>query len=133
MAQRRLFFGNERGEGKLGCTVTLLLLVTFVYLSIKTVPIYLAKVEFDEGMSRIASQAGSTNMPSKAIAERVKALAKSGEFEVDPEDIRVTRSTSFQTVPEIKIDVDFQRRLELPGYVYVFRFNSKVSSMIGRL
>lgn len=133
MAKRRLSFGNERGEGKLGCLVTSLLLAAFVYIGIKAIPVYLDKIEFDEGMSRIASQAGATNMASKTIAERVKALARSSEFDVQPEDIRVLRSPSFKVVPEIKIDVDYRRKLDLPGYVWVFEFNTKVSSMVGRL
>ncbi len=124
---------SERGAGRIGCLVSLVLILVFLFLSFKVAPVYLDKLDFEDGLARIASRAGVESWPPKTVKERVIDLARSKDFEVTPEDVQVTAPLRFQPVPEIKIDVRYRRQVELPGYVHVFHFESKASSFVGRL
>jgi hypothetical protein len=124
---------GERGEGKFGCFLTLLLIIAFVYIGIQALPVYLDRMDFEEGMARLASQSGVSNWNNQQIVDRIKALARSEDFSVEVEKIEIRRTTGFQAVPEIKIRVDYWREVEFPGYIHTFRFTSEVSSIIGRL
>ncbi len=126
-------FSSQKGEGKVGCLLFLLLLACFVFLSVRTVPVYLDKMDFEESMARIASQAGVDNWPDAVIVERVRASARANGFEVKLEDIKVVRAQKYTPVPEIRIEVDYRRPVALPGYTHMFSFQSRVSSFVGRL
>lgn len=124
---------GERGEGRFGCLLFLLLLVGFVYVTTKAVPVYLDKIEFEEGVARIASQAGVGNWPDGRIITRVKMLAAAKNFQVAVDNIQIRRPARFQPAGEIRISVGFAREVEFPGYVHRFRFRSDFSSLVGGL
>jgi hypothetical protein len=124
---------RSEGEGRLGCLVVVLLLTGFVYLAFLSVPVYLDKMNFEEDLGRIASQAGAQNWSNQAIEERVMSLARAREFQVSPEDIRVQRNLPFQEARSLRLEVNFRRAIDFPGYSHTFEFNSKASSFIGRL
>ncbi len=124
---------GQRGEGKFGCLVVLLLLAIFVFICLKTVPVYLDKLDFEDGLSRIASRAGAEAAKPKLVVERVLALAAGKEFEVTEDDVTVQQIAKFGPAPEIKISVTFRRTVKFPGFDYTFHFESTVSSFVGRL
>ncbi|MFQ5738925.1 MAG: hypothetical protein ACE5JX_07905 [Acidobacteriota bacterium] len=124
---------KERGEGKLGCLVLLILMVSFAYICIQTVPVYLDKINFEEGLARMVSKAGVNNWPNTTITAHINALARVKDFEITPYDVTITRPERFQVNPEIRIEVNYRRPVEFPGYTYTFHFRSKVSSFVGRL
>ncbi len=124
---------GERGEGKLGCLIVLALLAIFVFISLKTVPVYLDKLEFEDELARVASRAGVEAAETTAVEKKVLAVAASKEFEVTPDDVSVIRTAKFGP-SEIRIRVLYRRKVNFVGDLnYVFRFESKVSSFVGRL
>jgi len=124
---------NNRGEGRLGCLIFLLLFATFVLVAIKTGPVYLDKVNFDDGLARLVSRAGVDNWPTESVIQRTLVLAESHSFECKREDILVTRPGRFQTVAEIRIRVTFRRVVVFTGYTHTFHFETRASSFVGRL
>lgn len=110
-----------------------LLTAVFLFISFKTLPVYLAKLNFEDGLARIASRAGVESATDAVIQTRVQALADGSNFEVTPEDVTIQRTSKFSSTPEITIRVVFRRKVEFPGYTHVFHFESKVSSFVGRL
>lgn len=124
---------GERGKGRLGCLFSLLLLAVFTLAGTRVIPMLIDRVNFDEGMARIASLSGVNNWGTPQIRTQVTALAKVQDFLINEGDIVVTRTPSLAPVPEIRIDVRYRRPLELFGYVYVFEFQGRYSSFVGRL
>lgn len=131
--RRLLMLKGERGEGKLGCLVVLLLLGVFVFISAKTVPVYLDKLEFEDELARVASKAGVDASETKAVEKKVLAVAASKDFDATPDDVTVVRVAKFGP-SEIRIRVLYRRKVNFVGDLnYVFHFESKVSSFVGRL
>lgn len=111
----------------------LALAVSAIYVFVRVAPVYVAKVEFEEYLSRIASKAGAQNWPDYAIKNEITRLANEQGFQIRPDDIRITRSSPLSSVPKITIEVNYQRVLKFPGYVHSFDFSASRSTIIGRL
>lgn len=124
---------RSEGEGRAGCLLVALLMVAFVYLAFLSVPVYLDKMDFEEDLGRIASRAGAENWSNQVIEEKVLSLARVRDFQVLPEDIRVQRNLPFQEARSLRLEVNFRRVIDFPGYSHSFEFNSKAASFIGRL
>lgn len=132
-SERVFRFGSQRGESRFGCIVSALLILVFVFVCYKVFPVYLDKVDFEDNLARLASRAGVENWDVETVEKRVLALARTKDFESTRDDVEVQRPLRFQPVPEIKITVRYRRTVEFPGYTYVFHFESRVSSFVGRL
>ena len=128
-----LFKKNEKGEGRLGCLVFILLFSVFVLVALKTGPVYLDKVNFDDGLARLAARAGVENWPSESVIQRTLVLAESYSFDCKRDDINVTRPGRFQAVKEIRIRVTFRRTIVFPAFQHTFHFETRASSFVGRL
>lgn len=102
-------------------------------VGLKTGPVYLDKVNFDDSLSRLVARAGVENWRTEGVIQRTLVLAESYSFDCKREDITVTRPGRFQTVHEIRIRVNFRRSITFPGYKYTFHFETRASSFVGRL
>ena len=106
---------SQRGEGKLGCLVTLLVVGTLTALLIKVAPVYYANMELVDK----ADFAGS--MASRAPAEQVESevLAKAREFDIPealkPGAIKVTKSAAGDT-GTCTIVLKYTRKVDLYGF-----------------
>lgn len=124
---------SEKGEGKLGCLVIVLILFSLVYLAIKIAPVYIDRIEFEEELSRIASRAGAETWSEYFVKEQVVNSAKERQFDLRPADIEVSRGTRFQPTPRVTIRAKYKRVVEFPGYIHTFEFESEGEGLIGRL
>ena len=64
---------NQRGEGKLGCIISLLIMGILVAISIKAVPVYYGNSELIDACDFIASSAA--NKPIETLEREVKQKA----------------------------------------------------------
>ncbi len=128
-----MVFGLKRGSGRFGCFVSILLIAVFAFLGMKIFPVYLDKVDFEDGLARLAAKAGVENWDAETVRVRAIGLARTKHFETTREDVTVQRPLRFEPVPEIKIDIRYRRTVDFPGYSHVFEFESRVSSFVGRL
>lgn len=62
---------RQRGEGKIGCTVTLLALALLAALAIKVVPVYYAQNQIYDIVDRKADQAAGKN--AESIEKEIRA------------------------------------------------------------
>jgi len=69
---------NERGEGKIGCVVTLLVLIIVGAVALKVVPVLYANNSLVNAAEDLGSRAGI--MPVAALEQQLKA--KAGELEI---------------------------------------------------
>ena len=66
---------RERGEGKIGCILSLLLLIAGVAAGIRVVPVYYTNNNFEEFVGDLAGQAGFKPLPQVEAELRSKADA----------------------------------------------------------
>ena len=68
----------QRGEGKVGCAVSLLLLVVTLGLAVKIVPVYYANDQFIDAAKELAGQAGT--MPPETLEKTLRNKATAFEI-----------------------------------------------------
>ena len=125
---------GQRGEGKVGCLVMIAIAIVAGFVFYKTAPVYLDKMDYEDELTRIASEGGARNWAPELVLERVVELSKAKEFEVQKDQIRVVKTGGNRPGGELRIDVPYQRTVDFSGYyTYTFRFHSKISSFVGAL
>jgi hypothetical protein len=125
---------GQRGEGKVGCLIMIAIAVVVGFILAKTIPVYLDKLDFEDQLEKVASEAGARNYPVETIQERVIELCKVKEFDASKEDIHVEKTGGNRPGGEVRIDIKYQRTVDYSGYyTYTFQFHSRVSSFVGAL
>ena len=124
---------NSRGEGRAGCLFVLLLTVAFVWVCIQVIPVYIAKIDFEEDLGRIVARAGADGWDNEYLLEQVEEAARLRGFQLDEERTRVERTSPFSARPRIKIDVVYRTTAEFPFYTHEFTFEASATSIVGRL
>jgi len=64
---------NERGEGKIGCMLTLLVLIMAVAAALKLVPVFYSNSSLADAAGDIAGEAGLYPVPALVVKLRSKA------------------------------------------------------------
>jgi uncharacterized protein YxjI len=102
---------NQKGEGRLGCVVGLLLLAGALFFAYKMIPV---KIQASEMRDAVQDASRSASGKSQATI-RKELFARSQELEVPIEegDIIITRRADF-----IRIEVEYDVDVEFPGYVW---------------
>jgi hypothetical protein len=122
---------SQAGEGKLGCLVTIVLLAAFGLICFRTIPVYLDKLDFEDQLERIVSEAGSRGWDPDVVRAQVADLIKNKEFQATPEDLQVMRGAG--RGGDFRINVTYSRTVNFVGYEHTFRFRSEVKSFVGTL
>jgi hypothetical protein len=122
-------FGNQKGEGRIGCLLVVLLAVVFGYASFKVIPVYIDKMNFDEELAREASKAGAGFWTDEKIKQDVLQIAHFRGFDMTEDDITISRTRSVGG--EVRIETKYKVVAAFPGYTHVFKFESKSSSIVG--
>jgi len=122
---------RQAGEGKLGCLVSLVLLLVFGLVAVRSIPVLLDKMDFEDQLERIASEAGARAWDPEVVRAQVTELVKNKEFNSAPEDLVVLRSGG--RGGDLRININYWREVNFVGYVYTFRFRSEVTSFVGAL
>ena len=109
----------RRGEGKLGCVIWLLLLLVFVMIAVKVIPIKMASAELYDFMEEQAMFAGRRKPIDlkKAILHRAKEL----DLPLTEKDIKVERHGG-----RIRMRASYVVEVDFPGYTYNWHFEHYV-------
>ncbi|HSR51159.1 MAG TPA: hypothetical protein VLV83_10055 [Acidobacteriota bacterium] len=124
---------NQRGSGKFGCVVTLGLLGLFIFGSIKVIPVYLDKLQFEEDFARLVSQAGAQAMSVNGLHKNIERIADLYDFKIVEDSLKHSRKQFATGPPQLHIEVTVFREVEFPGYTYRFQYRLKESTFIGTL
>lgn len=114
----------QRGEGKIGVIITLLLLVISVVVAIKAIPVKIVDTEFKDFMDEQAKFAGDRKADSihKAILHRAKEL----QIPLDKKNLRVERPRD-----RVRIECTYTVTLEFPlGFTYDWTFNHHIDRTV---
>lgn len=106
---------RQRGEGKIGCIVTLLVLGLAIAAGLKAVPVYYGNSELIDACDFIAS--GAARKPIETVDREVKDKARElGVMEAlaDPDAIHVTKNTNGE-VGTCTITLRYKRTIDFYG------------------
>lgn len=108
-------FHPRRGEGKIGCILWSALLVAFVAICWKVIPIKLRSSELYDFMEEQAMFAGRSK--ADAIKKRIINRAIELDLPVKKKDITVQRRAG-----RIRMKCTYTVPVEFPGYTYQWHF-----------
>ena len=107
---------GERGEGRLGCLVGLVLLAIAGLVAYRMIPVKVRAAELRDTAYDEAKSAGQHN--DKQILEAILYKAKELELPVDESNVKVLRSPN-----HIRVDLKYTVPIEFPGYTYNWNFD----------
>ena len=107
---------GQRGDVPVGCLIGLVVLAIVTLISIKTVPVMLEVQEFEKEVRAVADRGNRIDYTDKRMITRLMSKAEELDIPVTAEDIRIIRTKS-----RIRIQVDFTKEIDFPGYTYVWR------------
>jgi len=123
MARNRSRIRSQKGEGKVGCLIGLIILLIAAMIAYKMIPIKVKSADLRDTVQDVARSAGQHN--DKWIATAVLQKAQSLELPVTEEQIEVVRANS-----EIRVEVDYTVPVKFPGFVYQWHFHHKAENPI---
>lgn len=106
---------SERGEGRFGCLVGLVLLLIAGLIAYRMIPIKVKTADLRDTVIDESKSAGRHG--DKAIRGNILNKAQQLELPVTPEDIVIKRTNAY-----IRIDVKYTVPVEFPGYTYQWDF-----------
>jgi hypothetical protein len=122
---------HERGEGKLGCILSLLVLGAVGAVAYRAVPVYFGNSELIDACDFIAS--GASRKPIELVEKEVKEKARElGIFEAlaDKNAIRVTKSGNGET-GFCQIALHYRRTIDFYGvYKWTLVTDKRISKPI---
>ncbi|MFN7958657.1 MAG: hypothetical protein U0P46_10110 [Holophagaceae bacterium] len=122
---------QQRGEGKLGCIVSLLVLGTLGAMAYKAIPVYYGNSELADACDFIAS--GASKKPIETVEREVKDKARElGVLEAlsDKNAIRVTKAGGGE-VGTCTITLRYKRTIDFFGaYKYTLVTDKRISKPI---
>jgi len=108
---------STRGDAKLNLIIAIVVVVGIVYVVIKAAPIWIDHYSLKDEIEQlaIASQCRNLERVKQEILNRIKGFSNT----TVKEDQVIVKCDS----DKVKVQVDYRRRLELPGYSRTFSFN----------
>jgi hypothetical protein len=105
----------QRGEGRFGCLVGLVLLLAAGLIAYRMIPIKVKTADLRDTVIDESKSAGRHG--DKAIRGNILNKAQQLDLPVTAEDINIKRTNNY-----IRIDVKYTVPVEFPGYTYNWDF-----------
>ena len=106
---------SERGEGRFGCLVGLVLLLVAGLIAYRMIPIKVKSADLRDTVVDESKSAGRQG--DKAIRRNILYKAEQLELPVADKDIVIKRANNY-----IRIEVKYTVPVEFPGYTYQWHF-----------
>lgn len=123
---------GQRGEGKIGCIVSLLVLATSIAILLKAFPVFYSNFELADACDLIATEA--SRLPQEQVEANVKSKARELQISeaLKPGAIRVTKSvTGSEGQGKCTIILRFKRTIDFYGvYKYEVDMNKTIAKDI---
>lgn len=113
----------QRGEGRLGCLVGLVVLLVAALAAYRLIPIKVKTADLRDTMMDEARSAGSHD--DGRIHQAILKHAKELELPVGPEQIKIRRARAY-----IYIDIEYSVPVEFPGFTYDWNFHHHTENPI---
>jgi len=117
---------SERGEGKIGCTLTLLVLVAAVAAALKVVPVFYTDNSLATTAEEVASQAGLYPIPALEAKVRTKA-ADLGITEAMEDGAIEIKTAGSREIGTCTVKLNYTRTVDFFGF---YKMNIATSKTI---
>ena len=118
-----MFLHDERGEGRLGTVMGVLVLAVFIYLGVKVVPVMINVYEFRDSIEEQARFAAMPRHDDDLIKTSILHKARELDLPVGAKDVQVSRTPS-----RIDIRVKYTIPIETPVYTYHWSLDESLSA-----
>lgn len=106
---------GERGEGRFGCLVGLVLLLAAGLIAYRMIPVKVKSADLRDTIIDEAKSAGRRG--DKTIRQAILRKAEQLELPVADDNIKIKRANNY-----IRIEVKYTVPVEFPGYTYNWDF-----------
>ena len=110
---------RERGEGRLGFIITLVVFLVGVFLAVKIVPVRIDGYQFRE-MLREEARYASIHRNDSVVVQRILDTAESLNIPLKKENLKIRR-----TKVEVVISVSYEKPVDLNVGTYTYRFHTE--------
>lgn len=109
--------GSQKGEGKAGCLIWLLVVIMAAAVGSKVVPVKMASMKLEDHMKELAmtQPRQPQHFFEKAIFDKAKSL---GLDAVRKEDVKVRKYTE-----RVIMDVEFRQPIDIFSFTYPMRIS----------
>lgn len=114
---------GERGEGKVGCVISLILFIAAVFVAFKMIPVKVRAADMRQTIVDEAKAAG--NRGDVRIRRAIMTKAQELELPLSDKGLVINRGHS-----KIKITADYTVPIEFPGYTYQWKFHHEYENPI---
>jgi len=109
---------SERGEGRVGLLITLIVVAVAIFLGVKYVPVRIAAYEFRD-ILREEARYGAVRYDDTTVAKRILEKAKELEVPLKNKDLKVKRTNS-----QMIITASYEQPIDFKVTTYVYRFHA---------
>ena len=114
MMKRR---NSQKGEGRLGLAVAVVIVGTMAFLGIKIIPVRVSAYEFKDTM-REEARYGAVRDSDKEVRNRILETADEMGIPLDKKNLSVKRNRA-----EIMITAKYEQAIDLKFTTYTFKFD----------
>ncbi len=102
---------NQKGEGRLGCVVGLLLLAAALFIAYKLIPVKIQAAEMREAVQDASRSASGKSQAT--VRKEVFLRARELKIPIEESDVVIERRADY-----IRVTVEYDRDIKFPGYVW---------------
>lgn len=102
---------NQKGEGRLGCVMGVLLLCLALFVAYKLIPAKIQAAEMRDVVQDASRSASGKSMAT--IKKEIFTRAKELKVPLNESDIVITRRNEF-----IRVEVKYEVQIQFPGFVW---------------
>ncbi|HEY5611867.1 MAG TPA: hypothetical protein VIL97_11730 [Thermoanaerobaculia bacterium] len=114
---------RELGEGKVGCIISLIILLFALFVAYKMIPVKVRASQLRQTIIDEAKSAGMHKNPT--IRRNIMEKAEELELPLDPNDLLVNRRAN-----TISIEATYQVPVEFPGFTYNWNFHHEYENPV---
>lgn len=107
---------NQRGEGKVGLLIAVVIVAVAAFTGIKIIPVRVSAYEFKD-VIREEARYGAVRATNKEVHKRIMERAEDLDIPIKKKDLRITRNRS-----EITVVAKYVKEIDLKVTTYTFSF-----------
>jgi hypothetical protein len=107
---------NEKGEGRVGLMITLIIVGVAIFLGVKVIPVRIAAYEFRDVL-REEARYGAVRNSDEVVTKRILQKAAELEIPLKKKNLKVRR-----TPAQMVISATYEQPIDLKVTTYVYKF-----------
>jgi len=108
---------SEKGEGRVGLMITLIIVGVAIFLGVKIIPVRIAAYEFRDVL-REEARYGAVRNSDVIVRKRILDKAAELEIPLDKKNLKVNRTPS-----KMVISATYEQPIDLKVTTYVYKFD----------